>query len=518
MCACPSGTRRVVCSCAVPSRVPPSIDDVRDLEILIRAHHPVIVLQTEETVRASSLVQWVADRLGMPYYAYSSDRGVYRPDIPSFRVEGSRDPEKCLDFILQSRGENLYFLKDLHARLEDEAVQSKLLAVAERYAEHRGAVLLPCTDASVPAALQRMVSTVTLRSPTPEQYYAFVKQVLEDLRQRMPVRVKLSSDDVQRLLAQLRGFTLFEVKKVLTKILVEDSTFTAEDISKIAAAKKEIVQRSGVLEYFAAEEKLVEIAGLSHLKDWLAKRKLVFTQPARAKQFGVEPPRGILLLGVQGCGKSMCAKAIAREWGLPLLRLDPSSLYNKYFGESEKNLKRATRTAEQLAPVVLWIDEMEKAFAQGEGDDSGTSQRIFGSFLHWMQEKNPGVFVVATCNDITKLPPELVRKGRFDEIFFVDLPTEAVRQTIIAVHLQKRGRRPEAFDLEGLAAYSDGFSGAELEQVVLSSLYTAFAKHEELNSQHLYDEMTRTVPLSLTASEKIASLRAWADGRTVPAD
>jgi SpoVK/Ycf46/Vps4 family AAA+-type ATPase len=502
----------------VPTRLPPSLDDVRDLEILVRAHHPVILLEADEAARASTLVQWVADRLGLTFFSYRADLGLQRPDLPSFSAEGTKDPLKCLDFVLNGHSENLYFLNGFANRLDDEAIQTKLLLVADRLFEHRGAVFIPCNETQVPAELQRVVSTFRLSSPSPEQYYGFVKQVLEDMHARRPLRVKLSSQDVGRLLHQLRGLTLFEVKKVLTKIVVEDHEFTAEDIPKIAEAKKQIVERSGVLEYFSTQERMTEIAGLSNLKSWLGKRKVAFSDPDAAKRFGLAPPRGILLLGVQGCGKSLCAKAIASEWGLPLVRLDPSSLYNKYFGESEKNLKRATRTAEQLAPVVLWIDEMEKAFAQGGQDDSGTSTRIFGSFLHWMQEKEPGVFVIATCNDITKLPPELVRKGRFDEIFFVDLPSAEIRASILEVHLTRRNRAPERFDLAQLAALTEGFSGAELEQVVLSSLYTAFASQSDLTQEHLEHEIERTVPLSETAAEKIEALRAWSVGRTVPAD
>jgi SpoVK/Ycf46/Vps4 family AAA+-type ATPase len=256
------------------------------------------------------------------------------------------------------------------------------------------------------------------------------------------------------------------------------------------------------------------------LKSWLGKRKLAFAEPAKAKTFGLTPPKGILLAGVQGCGKSMCAKAIAREWGLPLIRLDPSSLYNKYFGESEKNLKRAISTAEAMAPIVLWIDEMEKAFAHGSGgaDDSGTSMRIFGTFLTWMQDKREGVFVVATCNDVERLPPELVRKGRFDEIFFVDLPTEQARCEILSVHLKRRSRDPAVLDVPDLAARMHGFSGAEIEQVVLSALYSAFAHGTELSHDLIADEISRTVPLYATAREKIQALRAWAAGRAVAAD
>jgi SpoVK/Ycf46/Vps4 family AAA+-type ATPase len=502
----------------LPLRLPPSLDDVRDLEILIRANHSLVVLETEEPERAEPLVRWVADRLSLPFVGWAPDRGLFRHDIAKFSVEGSSEPNKCLDYVLAGKGETLYYLEGFDGNLDDALVVHKLATVALRLSSHRGAVLMSAHGKALPAALQRLATTLRVSRPTPEQYYEFVRQLLGDLGRRMPVRVKLSGEEVARLISHLQGLTLFEVKKILTKIVVEDGSFTADDIARIAEAKKEIVERSGVLEYFAAEEHMAEVAGLTNLKDWLGKRKLAFTAPQRAKQFGVAPPRGVLLIGVQGCGKSLCAKAIAREWGLPLIRLDPSNLYNKYFGESEKNLQRATRTAEAMAPIVLWIDEMEKALAQGGPDDSGTTQRIFGSFLTWMQEKKPGVFVVATSNDISKLPPELVRKGRFDEIFFVDLPVQQVRETILAVHLRKRGRDPGQFALAELAARMEGFSGAEIEQVVLSALYAAFAHDAELADQHLAAEIARTVPLSTTMAEPIAALREWAKRRAVPAD
>ena len=499
-------------------RVSPSLDDVRDLEILVRANHPLILLETEEPERAEPLVRWVADRLALPFVGYSPDRGLFRPDLPTFAVEGSKDAQKCLEYVAQGKSESIYYLDGFYPRLQDDLIVHKLAEIAHRFAESRSAVLFTASAAQLPATLQRLTTKLRMQSPSPEQYYEFVRELLRDLRRRMPVTIKLSGEDVARLLTHLQGLTLFEVKKILTKVIVEDGRFTAEDIALIAEAKKEIIERSGVLEYFAAEERMSEVAGLSNLKAWLGKRKLAFSEPLRAKEFGLSPPRGILLLGVQGCGKSMCAKAIAREWQLPLIRLDPSNLYNKYFGESEKNLKRATSTAEAMAPIVLWIDEMEKAFAQGGGDDSGTSTRIFGSFLSWMQEKKPGVFVVATCNDITRLPPELVRKGRFDEIFFVDLPTLDVRKTILSVHLTRRGRDPSRYDIDRLAASTEGFSGAELEQVVLAALYSAFAQAHDLQTQDVLDEIARTVPLSTTMAEQVTALRAWAQGRAVRAD
>jgi SpoVK/Ycf46/Vps4 family AAA+-type ATPase len=257
-----------------------------------------------------------------------------------------------------------------------------------------------------------------------------------------------------------------------------------------------------------------DVAGLRNLKDWLRKRQAAFEDPRRAKDYGLSPPKGLLLIGVQGCGKSLCAKAVASEWKLPLIRLDPSNLYNRYVGETEKNLRRAIKLAEQMAPVVLWIDEIEKALSQ-EDAEGGPAQRIFGTFLAWLQDKKESVFVIATANEISKLPPELMRKGRFDEIFFVDLPDEEARKRILEIHLRKRRRDPAKFDVSELVTHTRGFSGAELEQAVVSALYTSFSREEDLTTASLLEEIGLTKPLSVTMAERIAALREWAKDRAV---
>jgi SpoVK/Ycf46/Vps4 family AAA+-type ATPase len=263
---------------------------------------------------------------------------------------------------------------------------------------------------------------------------------------------------------------------------------------------------------------MADIADLSGLKSWLSKRKEIITDSRRARDFGLSFPKGILLLGVPGCGKSLCAKAVAMEWGLPLLKLDSSNLYNKYIGESEKNFKRAMKTAEKLSPVILWIDEIEKAFSSSSSDeDGGVSMRIYGSFLSWLQDRKGDVFIIATANDVAKLPPEFLRKGRFDEIFFVDLPDAESRKSIFEIHLKKRGQEPSRFDLKQLVELTDGFSGSEVEQVIVSGLYTAFSAKKELTTEILLDETKLTRPISITMSERIAWLREWAKDRTVSA-
>jgi len=286
----------------------------------------------------------------------------------------------------------------------------------------------------------------------------------------------------------------------------------------VIKAKKAVIEKEGLLEYYPADETMKEIADLVTLKAWLAKRKEVVTHPDRAGDFGLTFPRGVLLLGVPGCGKSLSAKAVASEWQLPLLKLDPSNLYEKYIGESEENFKKAMKAVERMAPVVLWIDELEKAFAAGGSEDGGVSQRILGSFLSWMQDRRGDVFIVATANDIHRLPPEFLRKGRFDEIFFVDLPDPDTRREIFRIHLARREQDPDSFDVELLANQTDGFSGSEIEGVVVSGLYTAFSDRCELDTGMLAREIRQTRPLSVTMAEKISELRDWATGRTVLAN
>lgn len=504
---------------AVFHQVAPAPADLRDLEILLRAHHPLIVLDTGEVDRARVLVEWVADRMGLPLLTWDARGGLCHADLPDAPIAGSQEPVACLDHILRAKADALYFLPHFERFFDDDAVVQQLQAAAHRLFATPSAIILPGAELALPDALLRLQTTVRLSALTREQYYQFLQTLLADLQRRMPIAVRLSSDEVSLLLNQLQGLTLFEVKKILTRLIVERGSFGPQDIPKVAEAKRDIVARSGVLEYFTPAETMATVAGLENLKQWLGQRKQVFARPAEARAFGLTPPRGILLLGAPGCGKSLSAKATAAEWQLPLIRLDPSSLYSKYFGESEKNLKRAIRMAEDLAPVVLWIDELEKALSQGGKDnDSGTGARIFGTFLSWLQEKKDGVFVIATANDIDRLPPELLRKGRFDEIFFVDLPDAAARQEILSVHLRKRGRNPADFDLQTLADHLNGFSGAEIEQVVVSSLFTAFSNQEPLTDRLIVEEILRTVPLSVTAAEKVAALRAWAQTRAVPAD
>jgi AAA+ superfamily predicted ATPase len=491
---------------------------LRDLELLIRASHPLVLLDTEEEDRARAFLDHAVDHLGLPTFRWNAAMGLKRLGEAQ-PVYGTQRLDGCLDHIASSGATRvLYHLEGAVELFDDPDRTAKLVGLCDQLAPLHSTLLMSGAASALPARIQRRATRVTLEPPSDQEYYRFINGILGELRKRQPVRMDLDAEQAAKLVASVRGLTLFEVRKIVTQAILRDGQLGPHDLEFVLDAKRDVVQQSGVLEYYAAEQGLDDIAGLSRLKHWLSRRAPVFDDPSRAEAFGLSAPRGLLLLGVQGCGKSMCAKAVARAFSLPLLRLDPSRLYNKYLGESERNLRKAIAVAERLSPVVLWIDEIEKVLGPSKGEDTGASQRIFGSFLTWLGEKRAGVFVIATANDITSLPPELLRKGRFDEIFFVDLPSHEVRAEILALHLAKRKRDPGAFDLDALAALTEGFSGAELEQVVVAALYAAFADGTELDEAHLRDEIAMTQPLSVTMSEPILALRSWAKGRTVPAD
>ena len=506
---------------AAPTAQPAKSDAfLSDLELLLRSRYPLIFLQTDERERAASLLGHLADRLKLPLYTWTRTKGLRE----SFELAASAEtlaPVKALAEIERWQRRALYCFTDLGADLEDRVLAAKLGDAARQYAKRDGAILVLGNACEVPEALRTMSATLTLPPPLEGEYRDLVKHIYRDLKTRMHVEVHLTREELDRLVSNLKGLTLMEAEKILTKAMVEDNMLSVADIRRVVEGKKAVIEREGLLEYYPAEATMTELAGLSGLKNWLEKRRAIIKEPERAAAFGLPFPKGILLLGVQGCGKSLCAKAVANDWGLPLLKMDPSKLYNKYIGESERNFARAVSVAEKMAPVALWIDEIEKAFATpgaaGEAD-GGVSTRVLGIFLTWLQERRGDVFVVATANSAHTLPPELVRKGRFDELFFVDLPNEAAREAIFKIHLAKRGRIPQTFDLPRLVAATAGFSGAEIEGVIVSGLYTAFANGGDLSDALLLDEVRLTRPLSQTMREKVQALRDWAQGRAVRAD
>ncbi|MBI4519841.1 MAG: AAA family ATPase [Gemmatimonadetes bacterium] len=493
------------------------VDPLKDLEVLIRSRYGLIGLETEEEDRAATLLRHLADRLSLAFFLWSRSKGLMRADREN-AIYNTATPAAVLDHLAASELPAVYLLEGFASFLTDELVTAKLKDVARRFEQRDGAIVVTGQPIVFPEPLRPRVALVRLPPPGPGEFRSLLLRILRDLKARNLVSVELKPDELRGLIQNLRGLTLMEAEKILTKLMVEDGKLSEADLRNIVAAKKEIVEREGLLEYYPLEESLEDVADLAGLKAWLRKRRAILAEPERAAEFGLEFPKGLLLVGVPGCGKSLCAKAVASEWGIPLLKLDPSSLYNKYVGESEKNFKRAMAISERVAPVVLWIDEIEKAFAAaGTAEDGGLSLRILGTFLSWLQDRRGDVFVMATANDVSRLPPELLRKGRFDEIFFVDLPDAETRRAIFEIHLRKRGQEPGSFDLFSLVAATETFTGADIEQVVISALYTAFSEGKALATAGLLEETARTKPLSETMPERISALRAWAEGRTVRA-
>jgi AAA+ superfamily predicted ATPase len=496
----------------------PPQDVLRDLELLLQSRYGLIHVETAEAGRALSLLQHVADRIATPLFTWSRIEGIHRVGWKGGIFE-TKEPGKALAHVAAADIPAIYHFHGIGEHLErDEVLRAHVRAGATKLESMDGAIILTGADLTLPPDLDPMAATVVLPAPGEEEYRQLLENLIRDLSHRQYVEVNLTREEMASLLKHLSGLTLMEAEKILTKAIIEDHRLTHEDIHHVVEAKKAVVEREGLLEYYPVEHTMADLADLVNLKAWLAKRKNVIQHPVQAEEFGLSFPRGVLLLGVPGCGKSLCAKVVASEWGLPLLKFDTSNLYNKYIGESEKNFKRAIRAAERMAPVVLWIDEMEKAFAQGGTEDGGVSQRILGSFLNWMQDRKGEVFIVATANAIEKLPPEFLRKGRFDEIFFVDLPDQETRREIFRIHLSSRGQDAGGFDLELLGRESEGFTGSEIEEVVVSGLYTAFSGGSPLGTGDLQREIQGTVPLSITMAERVNGLRAWARSRTVRAN
>ncbi len=498
--------------------VAPNPDVVRGLEILARARHTLIHIESHEQERVGVILDHVAERLGAKRWDWTPHRGFVSPTTKEV-VKNTRDPEVALELFDDASGSAVFHFQGFTHLFSEPAIASRLRELHVQLARTRNLVVFSGEE-RVPKAIADIVTHFTLPPLTTTEYHALVSATLRELRTRANIDVALGAEDVAALLEELRGLSLFEVQKVVAEALVEDRRLDVTDLARIRAAKMRIVESSGLLEYTPKGASLADVAGLERLKAWVRRRAAVLRDPVGARAFGVEPPRGLLLLGVQGCGKSLCAKAIAQELAVPLLRLDPSSLYDKYFGESEKNLRRVIRLAEAMAPVVLWIDELEKAFASVSdgGNDGGLSHRLFGTFLTWLAEKRASVFVVATANDVSRLPPELVRKGRFDEIFFVDLPSEPVRRALFVLHLARRGHDASAIDVARLANETSGWSGSEIEQAVTSALYAAFDTKRPIDTAMILGELRATTPLSRTMHEKVDALRAWARDRAVPAD
>ena len=492
---------------------------VQELDTLVRARYPLVWLVTWEEQRLEAILGGLADSHGKQLLTWSVGRGFRRP--PGARTpppEGGEEPLAALRAVEKLGEPSLVVLKDFHPFLQDPVVVRALRDLAQHLKSTFTTLFVLSPTLSIPVELEKDVSVLDVPLPTYRDLLQLLKEIVELVRRNRRAEVALSKDDADQLLRAAQGLTLSEAENAFAKAIATDGRLSRDDVELVLEEKRQVIRKSGLLEYFPADARLADVGGLGHLKRWLDRRGAAFSEAAR--QFGLPEPKGLLLLGVQGCGKSLTAKAIAAQWRLPLLRLDLGRIFSSYIGSSEENLRRAIRVAESVAPVVLWVDEIEKGLsgAGGPGNaDSGVSARVFGGLLTWLQEKTAPVFVVATANQIANLPPELLRKGRFDEIFFIDLPAAPERREILDIHLRKRRRDPARFDLAALDAATEGFSGAELEQAVVAGLYEAFAEGGELSQAHLARAVAESLPLSTTMREEIHRLRAWALDRTRPA-
>ncbi|MBO9532537.1 MAG: AAA family ATPase [Solirubrobacteraceae bacterium] len=490
-----------------------------ELVTLVNSRYAAIALETDEEDRAMAILDDVGWQLRLPVFDWTMTRGLVRrgggDEHPMYQTA---DAAAALAGIHEMRTEAIYVMRDLRSQLGNTGVVRALRDVLDEFqaSTRRSTIILLGSEPGLPAALRERVPTYPLGLPSDEEYRATLGVVAQALTLQRSADVALTPLDHLEVVAALRGLTLAQARQVLQHVATVDRRLDLDDLPRIAALKARALSDGGVLEYFPPSDDTAQLGGFERLRAWLDRARVGFS--AEAKAMNLPAPKGILLTGVQGCGKSLAAKVIAREWGMPLVKLDAGRIYDKYVGESEKNLRRALAVAESLSPAVLWIDEIEKALSQGSADsnDGGVSQRILGTLLTWMSERTEGVFLVATANDIFGLPPELLRKGRFDELFFVDLPSPAERDAILRIHLQLRRQDPAALSLRGIVDATNGFSGSELEQVVVGTLLGALQRRVPADTTAYIAEAQATVPLSRSRAEDIARLRQLATGRFVP--
>jgi hypothetical protein len=493
------------------------MNDRRDLELVLDSGTPLIVIETTDEARVLTLLQEIAlsrsARTYRPLFRWSITDGIQRLDLDLEAQRHNAEPEEALRHIRAVGKPGIFALLDFHPFLKEPVHIRLLKDIALAANDANLTVVLVGHRLEVPIELMGFTARFTLQLPGPADRRAIVERCAAQYQRDEGREAKVDAAALDLLVQNLSGLTSGDTERLARNAIRDDGAVTASDLPGVMKAKYQLLNRGGVLSFEYETTQLTELAGFRNLKHWLTQRAWAF-RPDRPAE--LEPPKGILLLGVQGCGKSLAAKATAGAFALPLLRLDFGSLYNKYHGETERNLRESLQTAEVLSPCVLWLDEIEKGLATGH-DESGTARRVLGSLLTWMAERRAQVFLVATANEVNELPPELIRKGRFDEIFFVDLPPPQSRAEILAIHLRKRGLAPERMNLAELVALTDGFSGAEIEQGIVSSLYAAHALGQQPEHGHVAAELRKTRPLSVIMAERVAAVRTWARGRTVPA-
>jgi ATP-dependent 26S proteasome regulatory subunit len=500
---------------AKPIAVPRTKRD--ELALLINSRNPMVTVETGEEQRFVGLLEQVSSDLGIPLYVWSVTNGLGRAGGAG--LYNTDQPEQALANITTVQGDAIFLLKDFARYCDNDRVSRRLRDLADGFRTARRSIVILAAQIQLPPELDADAVAFQLGLPSVEELTSGVKTTLAELNRTQGISTTLDAIGLAQLANNLAGLPEADALRVLRQSVLVRGKADAQLLDDVLDAKRQVLHTDGLLETVKRDTSFSDVAGLGKLREWITKRKSALTP--EGQRFGLVPPKGVLITGVQGCGKSLAARAVAGEWGYELARLDAGALYDKYVGESERRLRKALDVAQKIAPVVLWIDEIEKAFASAgsSGDaDAGLSQRLLATLLTWMQDREAGVFLAATSNNITVLPPEMLRKRRFDEIFFVDLPDVKARVDLFGLHIRKRGRDPAAFDLAKLAMASNGFSGAEIEQVIVAGLYSAFSQKQQLTTDILLGEIAATQPLSVTRAEEITEIRNWAKSRAVAAD
>jgi len=476
----------------------------QEFELLLRACYPLIYIPTFEEERVESAIAESAKRVG--------DRAVYiwdfvdgYQDNPNNAGVARRNPLQALEYIEQIPTGNgaVVILRDFHRFLEDISVSRKLRNLARQLKSLPINVVLVSPEISIPSDLTEVLTVVEFPLPGSSEIKTEIEQLISGIPQTLPEK------QLDAFVRSAKGLSLERIQRVLTRAIADHGELRPDDVDLVLEEKRQSIRQTQILDFYPATEQMSDIGGLDNLKEWLLRRGGAFSDRARA--YGLPNPRGLLLVGIQGTGKSLTAKAIAHHWHLPLLRLDVGRLFGGLVGESESRTRQMINIAETIAPCVLWIDEIDKAFSglTGQGD-SGTSSRVFGTFITWLAEKTSSVFVVATANDVRALPPEMLRKGRFDEIFFVDLPTQQERKEIFSVHLSHlRPHNLKDYDLDRLAYETPDFSGAEIEQTLIEAMHLGFSQNREFQTEDILQAASHIVPLARTAQEEIQFLKEW---------
>lgn len=486
----------------------------KEICVCIRARYPLLYLVSSEERRVEETLSDIASYLEKQLLIWTSTKGFI-----DARTESSwgntQDPLLALDSIQGTEEDNIVFLlKDFHVYLDQPQIIRKLRDTINYIVSTFNSLILLSPVLKLPPELEKDTTVIDYPLPTYQEIEEILERTIKDARSQ-GVEVCLTPEEKEEIIKAVQGLTEMEIENVLYKATVTENRFDASDIPLILKEKEQVVKKSGIMEFFPAKEKIEEVGGVDVLKRWLEKIKKSFEE--KAKERGLEPPKGVLLVGIPGCGKSYTAKAVSTFWQYPLLRLDMGRIFGKWVGESEENIRKAIKTAESIAPCILWIDEIEKGFSGLQGGDSGVSSRVFGTFITWLQEKKSQVFVVATANEIRQLPPEFLRKGRFDDVFFVDLPSSREREAIFRIHLKKRQLNPEDFNIDELVRITPGFSGSEIEQLVISAVRDAYYEGREASTQDILRNIKATIPLSAMMREKIEGLRSWAKTNARPA-